>query len=501
MGDSSEAVARTDSGAAPQATRLVFKNTFILVGAQALAAPLSFVLNAVMGRYLGADEFGELYFAMTLWAFAYLLIEWGQSAILPALIVRDHAATGTIVGTGLVWRAALLPVVYVATASGSYAFGYGMRMQVILALVFLAGILWSVSAACQDAIRGFERTDVAAAAIVAQQLLAVIVNIPLVMLGGRLRSLLVANVFMSALITWRLWRALRGIAPQRLAFDRPTLRELVVQGTPMFVLGASVALQPNVDVVILSKLAPADAVGWFAASKKLVGVLVFPVGALVSSLYPTLCRLFAEDQDAFRKSASVGLRVTTALVLPVAICCFLYPEIGVRAFGRHSFGPAADNLRILSVFVLCLYFSMMLGVILTAANLRRQWAIAQALCVVISLVADPLLVPWFQAHRHNGGLGVCVSTVISELAMVAAGLWVAPKGVLTNVGGGVARAALASVAMWVVARGLASITPFVAAPLAVGAYGVALWLVGGLDPEIVALLRDALAKKVNRSRA
>ena len=39
-----------------------------------------------------------------------------------------------------------------------------------------------------------------------------------------------------------------------------------------------------------------------------------------------------------------------------------------------------------------------------AAGRERPWAISQFLCVVVSAALDPILVPWFQAHRGNGGL-------------------------------------------------------------------------------------------------
>jgi O-antigen/teichoic acid export membrane protein len=500
MGENtSEAVVSVDVPKPRATTRLIFKNAIVLVAAQVVAAPLSFVANAVMGRYLGADDFGELYLASTLWSFGFLLVDWGQSAILPSFVAKDRSRTGVLLGTGLAWRMMMLPVLYAGLAAACIALHYGARFQVILALIVASGVMWTFSTACHDTIRGFERTDVAAIAIVGQQVLAVLVNVPILILGGRLRAVLAASLFVSAVLTAYSWRALRSVAQSRLAFDRKTLWTLLSDGAPILVLNVSMALQPNVDAVLLSKFAPEEAIGWFAASKKIVGVLVFPLSALVSALYPTLCRLHAEDQDAFRRFAVIGLRVTTALVMPVALCCLLYPDLGVRAFSRRSFAPAADNLRILSAFLLLLYFSMMLGTLLAAANVRRGWAIAQAMCVVVSAVADPLLIPWFQRHYGNGGLGVCVSTVGSEVLMVAAGLWLAPAGILTKpLLRGLGLAALAGGAMLATARALTALTPFIAAPLCVAVYVGSLWALGGIDPEVVAMLRETAARRFAR---
>ena len=45
--------------------RLVLRNTLMLVGAQLLGMPLSIVLNAMMARYLGPEDFGYIYLAST----------------------------------------------------------------------------------------------------------------------------------------------------------------------------------------------------------------------------------------------------------------------------------------------------------------------------------------------------------------------------------------------------------------------------------------------------
>ena len=126
-------------------------------------------------------------------------------------------------------------------------------------------------------------------------------------------------------------------------------------------------LQPSSDALYLSKLAPDEVVAG-TPPRDVVGILIFPAGALIAALYPTLCRLHQEDMDGFRRTARGALRASAALVMPVAIGCALYPDIGTRIFSRSAFGEAENNLRVLSVFVFFLYFSMTLGTCVNAAG-------------------------------------------------------------------------------------------------------------------------------------
>jgi O-antigen/teichoic acid export membrane protein len=246
-------------------------------------------------------------------------------------------------------------------------------------------------------------------------------------------------------------------------------------------------------------LASAEVIGWHAAARKLVGMLIFPASALVGALYPTLARLAQQDLKEFKVVSSDAISTATLLVVPVALGCFLYPDIGVRIFSRESFGPAEQNLQLLSIFVFLVYFSMVLGTVLTAAGTQRAWAVAQAACLVVSCVLDPLLIPWFQAKTGNGGLGLCIATNASELLMVSAGIYLSPPGLFNAA---LVRKLLlmlvSGLAMVVVAKLLGRFSPFLAAPIAVLAYAGALVATGALDREKALALKNMFARKLAR---
>jgi O-antigen/teichoic acid export membrane protein len=474
----------------------------LLFVGQTLAMPLTVLINAVMARHLGAGEFGFFYLASTLTTFGLLFVDWGQSSTIAAFVARDRARSGEFLGSGLAWRLGAAPCVFGLILLGVWAFGYPWELCVAFAILALSVTLTSAASACQDTVRGFERTDIAAWSLVGQQLLTVAIIVPVLQLGGRLPAVLFAITAVSALMLLFVARALRGVGVGPPLVRRDTVRRLLVEGWPFLFFGLSMALQPSVDALFLSALAPAGVVGWHAAARKLVGVLVYPASALVAALYPTLCRLHAEDKDGFIETTRSALRTASVLVAPLAIGTYLYADLGIRIFGADAFGPAVANLRVYALFIALVYFSMPLGSSLLAAGRQKAWAVAQLLCVLVSLVLDPLLVPWFQARTGNGGLGICVATLASELLMVAAGLWLTPRGILnralTRTLGltAVAGAAMVAAALLLARTGL---TPFVGAPLAATAYFAALWAVGGVASEQMDVIRGMISRKAGRA--
>jgi Na+-driven multidrug efflux pump len=128
----------------------------------------------------------------------------------------------------------------------------------------------------------------------------------------------------------------------------------------------------------------------------------------------------------------------------------------------------------------------------TAAGRERAWTIVQAACLLINVSLDPILVPWFQAHSGNGGLGANTASIASETAIMLAGCWLLPRGIITAsvlVSG--LKALLAGVAMAGVAWLLKGhLNLFVAAPISLAVYGGVLYLIGGIDAQQLAMLKS-----------
>jgi O-antigen/teichoic acid export membrane protein len=476
--------------------RLILRNTLLLVGAQVIATPLSVVINAVAARVLGPTDFGQLYLATTFCSLAFLVVEWGQPTALTGMVARDRSRAGALLGSGLSMRACLLPLVLLVLVIGCALAGYERRFLIILAWVLLGSVFGTVAGACQDIMRGYERSDFAAGGTVAAQLLSALIVVPTLLIIGGLQSFLIAQAACAAIGAMVLILVLPAMGVPRLSVSRRDGHALFSAGTSFLLFNLILALQPSVDAVFLSKLASPEAIGWQAVARRLTGLLIFPAYALTAALYPTLSRLYAEDREAFRSTAASALRTTPAVAVPIALGCALFPHIGIDLFGKDAYGPADANLRILAVFVLLLYLTMPVSTALLAAGKQRVWSAAQFGCVALSAALDPLLIPWFQARSGNGGLGVCVSTVAGEVLMLAVGLYLLPRHIFDHsYWRSYASVIFAGAVMAAIAFALSALTPYAAAPVALLGYLGCLWLTGGVDKIQIALLASVVRRK------
>ncbi len=405
-----------------------------------------------------------------------------------------------MLGTGFVWRGLAACVVYAFLAGLSALLGNGGRFQWVFAACFLAAVLSSLAGGYKDAIRGFERTDIPAGAHVAQQVILFFAVLVVLLLGGRLNSLLCVGLVVPFLVVLGLSRASKSVGIGRLVVRREQFAIMFMMGTPFVINDIAMALQPIAEALFLSKLAPQEVVGWYAATRRLTGLLVLPAVSLTSSLYPTLSRLHVTSAEGFAATVRNSLNGVALLAAPAALGCALFPEIGIAVFGAKDFAPAANNLRVMSAFLFLVYFSMPLTSAVLASGKRRAWTIVLSVSVVVSVSLDPLLVWWFQARMGNGGVGLCVAAVVSECLVIIGGLLLVPRGVLDrSVLRTIALACLSGLAMAAVALLLKGrVNPFVAAPLAVLAYAAAAVATGAVTRPQREAVVNVLRRRLGR---
>ncbi len=440
-------------------------------------------MNAVAARKLGAEDFGLLYQAWTFSTFAFLFIEWGTPNVLTAKVAAQREGAGRFLGSTLAFRLAGGLAAGLVGCAVAVLADYGSRFVLVLSLVMVVATCATLVGACQDTMRGFERAELGAACYVGWQLLSVLVVAPVLLLGGGINGFLVAQIACSVAGCVGVLLLVR-LQTRTLEVSVRAARELFRDGTPFLIFGTVLVLQPLIDAAMLSKFVPppAEDLGWYAVARKLVGVAVFPGSALVSALYPTLCRLRVESLDAYRKTAADALYAAAVLALPLAIGCGVFPGFGVNLLGGKGYAPAEEDLRVLGVYVVLVYLSMPIGSCLTSSGRQRAWTALQFGCVIVSVILDPPLIRWFSLHRGNGGLGVCVASVVSETLMLAGGAALLPPGILAKLpwlklaAVALSGGAMAIVALW--STGLGTVLQAVAAT---AAYILCLQLSGGCN--------------------
>jgi O-antigen/teichoic acid export membrane protein len=487
MGDAMEAAAGTSSGA----RAVVARNAFHLVLGQVATTSLAIVLSALLGRSLGAVDFGVYYQITTVCTFAYVFVEWGQPLVVIREVAQQPGRSAELLGSALATRAALAGLLLVPAALAAHLLGAGARVSFLAMLLVLATLPQSAGLAVGMVFRGHDRMGgdamvsvVGKAAMVALVLLAL-------RLGFGLPGVVGAQALAGLAGLALAFRLLRGLGTGPLRATRATTRELLAQGGPIVALTAAISLQPYLDAMILSRLVPAQAIGWFGAARNILGTLMAPATILGAAAYPRLARA-ASDPALMRAELRAALRTILWLGALGATGTYLFAEVAVGlVFGARNFGPAATILEVFAPGLLLLFIDILLGTVVYAVGKGNGFAVAKILSVGLSALLDWAFIPIFQARYGNGGIGVLVSFAISEVVVFTGALVVLRRLHLIQWSSAVdtLRALGAAGATIVLLRLLPHLPAWAAIPLCIAAFAAASLLLGLLGWRDVALMQ------------
>src|SRR5277367_3955525 len=105
----------------------IARNAMHLVAGQAATMVLGILFSAMLGRRLGAGDFGLYFLISSFSTFALVLVDWGQNYFGIREVARNPERGGSLLGTGLVLRALGTVLVCIPAGLAAWGLGYDRR--------------------------------------------------------------------------------------------------------------------------------------------------------------------------------------------------------------------------------------------------------------------------------------------------------------------------------------------------------------------------------------
>ena len=128
-------------------------------------------------------------------------------------------------------------------------------------------------------------------------------------------------------------------------YSRAVARQILVGGSAYVTLCVTSNIQPYIDAVILSKLAPADAVGWYGAARTIMGTMIAPAIIVAAASFPRLARAVA-NKGPVKAEIRASLRPILWLGALASVGAFLFADDAIALlYGKHDFVPSGIILE------------------------------------------------------------------------------------------------------------------------------------------------------------
>ncbi|MGA9118638.1 MAG: flippase [Bacteroidota bacterium] len=481
-----------------ETARTVSRNATVMLGAQGVTWVSSFILMIFLPRYLGSEDYGQLYLATSLALMAQVFIDFGGSYYIAKEIARDPSQAAPLIANSIGLRVVLTLVSLLLLFLFTVVGGYPLQVK-ILVLILGAAKLWEgILAVFTSTFQGFERMEYRSLSSITERVFLTAVAVPVLLLGGDSAAIAVImslSTLVSFLVGFRFLRRLVHRLPRiswNLAWG------LAKAGVPYLLMAIFAVIYYRINAIMLSLLATESVVGWFGAAFRFFDILMFLPNILSLAVFPVLARIGGEQRNVSRTTRK-SLDVILLAGIPICLGTYAFAEGIIRTlFGLEQYAESLPILQVLSPGLLLVYVDFILVTALVAFDRQRQWSIIALLAIPLSIALNYVLIPLFQSGMGNGGIGSALATNIVELFIMVSAVILMPKGVIRGDGYRVPLKAIAAGgvmggAIWVLQQTL--LPWFVVAPLSLATYVSTLWGLRVLEVHEREFLRDFLTVK------
>jgi O-antigen/teichoic acid export membrane protein len=465
--DAPDAGARVIRGAAVRALGFAGGRLLTLVSAPFLL------------RHLGVVGFGGFAAVQSMIGIAALASEGGLTAVgVREYSVREEKGRAALMRAVLELRLVLSLIGALAAVALAVVAGYSAALVVGAALAGIGLVLQLLQQGLTVPLAAELRFGAIAALDFLRQALTAGAVLALVALGASVTAFLALSIPVGIVVGAVTLFALRGHLTLRGGTNLAELSEIAREA--FAVAGATIlaSLFYRLSVVITSVLSTGQETGYFAASQRVIEMLLPFISLVNSATFPVLSRAAHTALTRLAGGLQQVFDVNVVLGGWTGLMLLLGAEPIILFLGGSEFEEAVPALRILAVAIAATFLAAAWGTALIALRAQRALFWATAVGVGVGVILTLVLAP--AEGAQGSALALAIGEAVRALATGVALVRVRPelRPRLTVVPKLLAALVLAGL------LGLTGLNAVVVCALASGLYFGLLALTGGLPPEL-----------------
>ncbi|MDO8499478.1 MAG: flippase [bacterium] len=403
----------------------VTKNTSFLTAASILQKVISFLYFTFVARAVGVENTGKYFFAISFTTIFAVVADFGLAPLLTREAARYPDRTEEYLSTVFIGKLIFGLVAIGLVGAAINLLGYAADIRELVYLSALTMWFDNLQTTFYSVLRARKNLVFESVAIVVAQLLTMIIGTVSIIMGAPLIWLIVAYTipsFLNFLYAGVVVRRVYSIHYSWL-FNRDIFKIFVYTAWPFALAGLLGRLYSYSDAIMMSKLLPAEALGWWSVPYKIIFAFQFIPAALSASVYPVMSELFVSDPTKIGSLFLKSWRYLFIVVLPLAFGLMVFAEPIIIKLYRADYLPSVPVLRILAVSLIFSFLAFINGATLNATNRQKTQTALLAVTLVFNLVLNYWLIPGW------GIIGAAWAALASSILLCGGGLYFASRGI------------------------------------------------------------------------
>ncbi len=453
-------------------------------------------------RYLGAEGFGVLSFALALTAIFAVLTDIGLHPLTIREVARNRTLAAKYLANLTTIKIILSTLTFVLIAVVINIMDYPAKTVGVVYIITLSVLVSSFTTMIYSIFHAHERMEFQSAgqiisstimfigamlAINAGLDLTVFATLYLVAaLTSLIYSLLIlATNFKEVCLDWCRLKIFKFDIP----FWQTTMKKALPFGLGLFF----VMIFYWIDSIMLSYMKGDTVVGWYNAAYRMIIVLLFIPQTLINALYPVMSVFHKNEPESLKGSHEKSFKYLSILGVPIAVgTTLLAPRLILLVFGAQ-YDNSVLPLQILVWSALLVYMSITYGNLFNCLNKQGLVTKITATCMVFNIIFNIILIPKYSL------VGASIATVLTEFTSLALCIaWSTKINYSISVKkltGFLSKIIISATIMGIFIVIFYNLHMLVLTPLAVVIYFTILVISKGVDKDDIALFKMTLSTK------
>jgi O-antigen/teichoic acid export membrane protein len=465
------------------------RNLGALAGGQLVTWTMTLIWTLIVPRALGPEGLGIVVSAQSVAGVLGIVLGLGTRQYLVREMVVTPDEGPKLVGTAIVLRVILAPLVALGAVLWAHFAHYSHEATIVLYLITGMTLLTLLAEPLQAAFQATEQMTYLAYGDVINKTGQSLIGIALVIVGFRTVGIATNMAVMAGAVGLISYFWLRRFLRIDMRTNVPRMASMAKESFAYWAFGLFGFFYLWIDTIMLSLMTRSEVVGWYGASTQIFQTLMFLPALVTTAWLPRLVGAFVRGRKELVETARTPVEFILVVSVPVAAGTALVAPILIHVVYGPAFAHAIPVMVILAFCIPPIYLNILLANVLLAAKRQAVWTVVMAAAAVLNPLLNLVLIPVTEHAYHNGAIGAAISLVLTELLMDIVGLVLVGRHVFAR--SSVRRCGLAIVAsagMWAAAvatRPFGTLISLAAAAIALIGMTIALRIAS--DDEVAAI--------------
>lgn len=386
------------------------KNASWLIGGKVAQMVLSFFVGILTARYLGPGNYGLIGYASTYITFFTSLCTLGINSIIIKDFIEHPDEQGTAIGTTLVLRFMSSVLSIIMITGLSFLIDRSEADTRLITLLCSVALLFQIFDTINYWFQSRYQSKITTLASLVAYIAVSVYRIILLAMKKSVFWFAFATSVDYIVVALFLLTAYKRYGGFNLNFSWKKAKYLLSQSYNYILSGLMVVIYGQTDKFMLKHMVDESEVGYYSVAVRICTLWVFVLQAIIDSMYPTILRMYNENNtEAFERKNRQLYAIVFYVSLAVSAVFLILGGFLITFLYGKAYAPAVMPLKIVTWYTAFSYLGVARNAWIVCENKQKYLKYMYAGAAVANIILNSFLIPAW------GASGAALASLVAEV--------------------------------------------------------------------------------------